>query len=108
MDYTVAVGASARELAVDARFTRAVERLPRGLPRSRVKLLPGLDRVPEGCSRFHRAGLAAGSEIVVVTWLHRATLRRIAGRRLRIGPIEAIDGTPAVDIKPVLDGRLAF
>jgi tRNA (Thr-GGU) A37 N-methylase len=40
--------------------------------------------------------------------LHRATLRRIAGRRLRIGPIEAIDGTPAVDIKPVLDGRLAF
>jgi tRNA-Thr(GGU) m(6)t(6)A37 methyltransferase TsaA len=85
-------------------------------------------------------GLAAGSEIIVVTWFHRArrdvlkvyprsdrrraltgvfatrspdrpnplglhrvTVRRIAGRRVRIGPIEAIDGTPVVDIKPVLD-----
>jgi tRNA-Thr(GGU) m(6)t(6)A37 methyltransferase TsaA len=87
-------------------------------------------------------GLAAGSEIVVVTWLHRAhrdvlkvhprsdprrglsgvfatrspdrpnplglhrvTVRRRAKNRLRIGPIEAIDGTPVVDIKPLLAGR---
>jgi tRNA-Thr(GGU) m(6)t(6)A37 methyltransferase TsaA len=34
--------------------------------------------------------------------LHPVTLRRIDGTRLRIGPIEAIDGTPVVDIKPVL------
>ena len=34
--------------------------------------------------------------------LHPVTIRRIAGNRLRIGPIEAIDGTPVVDIKPVL------
>jgi tRNA-Thr(GGU) m(6)t(6)A37 methyltransferase TsaA len=84
-------------------------------------------------------GLAAGDEIILVTWLHRArrevlkvhprsdrsrpltgvfatrspdrpnplglhrvTIRRIAKNRLRIGPIEAIDGTPVVDIKPVL------
>jgi tRNA-Thr(GGU) m(6)t(6)A37 methyltransferase TsaA len=33
--------------------------------------------------------------------LHAVTVRRISGRRLRIGPIEAIDGTPVVDIKPV-------
>jgi tRNA (Thr-GGU) A37 N-methylase len=26
------------------------------------------------------------------------------GKRLRIGPIEAIDGTPVVDVKPVLGG----
>ena len=87
-------------------------------------------------------GLVPGSEIVVVTWLHRSrrdvlrvyprgdrsrplagvfatrspdrpnplglhrvTIRRIVGRRLRIGPIEAIDGTPVVDIKPVLKGE---
>jgi tRNA-Thr(GGU) m(6)t(6)A37 methyltransferase TsaA len=87
------------------------------------------------------AGLAAGDEIIVITWLHRGrrdvlrvyprsdrhrpltgvfatrspdrpnplglhrvTVRRIAGNRLRIGPIEAIDGTPVVDIKPVLSG----
>jgi tRNA-Thr(GGU) m(6)t(6)A37 methyltransferase TsaA len=34
--------------------------------------------------------------------LHRVTVRRIVKHRLRIGPIEAIDGTPVVDVKPVL------
>jgi tRNA-Thr(GGU) m(6)t(6)A37 methyltransferase TsaA len=84
-------------------------------------------------------GLAAGDEIILITWLHRAkrdvmkvhprsdprnplmgvfatrspdrpnplglhrvTLHEVAGNRLRVGPIEAIDGTPVVDIKPVL------
>ena len=28
--------------------------------------------------------------------------REISGTRLRIGPIEAIEGTPVVDVKPVL------
>jgi len=87
-------------------------------------------------------GLAAGDDIIVITWLHRSrrdvlrvhprsdrsrpltgvfatrspdrpnpiglhrvTVRRIVGRKLRIGPIEAIDGTPVVDIKPVLATR---
>jgi len=82
-------------------------------------------------------GLAAGDDIIVVTWLHQArrdvlkvhprsdrhrpltgvfatrspdrpnplglhpvTVREVAKNRLRIGPIEAIDGTPVVDIKP--------
>ena len=31
--------------------------------------------------------------------LHRVTVRRIDGRSLRIGPIEAVDGTPVVDVK---------
>ena len=84
-------------------------------------------------------GLAAGDEIIVITWLHLGrrdvlevhprsdprnpltgvfatrspdrpnplglhpvVVRAIDGNRLRIGPIEAIDGTPVVDIKPVL------
>ena len=84
-------------------------------------------------------GVAAGDEVLVLTWLHRAvrdvlqvhprnlpsnqlagvfatrspdrpnplglhrvTVRERAGLRLKIGPIEAIDGTPVVDIKPVL------
>jgi tRNA-Thr(GGU) m(6)t(6)A37 methyltransferase TsaA len=34
--------------------------------------------------------------------LHRVTVLSIDGRRLHVGPIEAIDGTPVVDIKPVL------
>jgi tRNA-Thr(GGU) m(6)t(6)A37 methyltransferase TsaA len=83
--------------------------------------------------------LAAGDEIIVITWFHQAkrdvlkvhprsnprnpltgvfatrspdrpnplglhpvVVRKIEDNRLRIGPIEAIDGTPVVDIKPVL------
>ena len=34
--------------------------------------------------------------------LHQVTVRRIEKTRLRIGPMEAIDGTPVVDIKPVI------
>jgi tRNA-Thr(GGU) m(6)t(6)A37 methyltransferase TsaA len=34
--------------------------------------------------------------------LHRVTVLEIFGNRLKVGPIEAIDGTPVVDIKPVL------
>ncbi len=34
--------------------------------------------------------------------LHRVTVLEIAGNRLKVGPIEAIDGTSVVDIKPVL------
>lgn len=34
--------------------------------------------------------------------LHPVVVRTIEGNRLRIGPMEAIDGTPVVDIKPVL------
>lgn len=40
--------------------------------------------------------------------LHRVTVRRIVRNRLRIGPIEAIDGTPVIDIKPVLTGTADF
>jgi tRNA-Thr(GGU) m(6)t(6)A37 methyltransferase TsaA len=32
--------------------------------------------------------------------LHPVTVKEIAGTRLKIGPIEAIDGTPVVDLKP--------
>lgn len=34
--------------------------------------------------------------------LHRVSVREIKGNRLKVGPIEAIDGTPVIDIKPVL------
>jgi tRNA-Thr(GGU) m(6)t(6)A37 methyltransferase TsaA len=41
--------------------------------------------------------------------LHRVVVRAIDGARLRIGPIEAIDGTPVVDLKVAYSdgGRLA-
>ena len=108
----------------------------------------GLEGAPDGWLEVHPAfarglsGIAAGDEVVVVTWLHRAdrdvlevhprgdpkiplagvfatrsphrpnplglhrvTVREISGLRLRIGPIEAIDGTPVVDIKAILQDR---
>ena len=34
--------------------------------------------------------------------LHQVTVLEVAGQKLRVAPIEAIDGTPLVDIKPVL------
>lgn len=34
--------------------------------------------------------------------LHRVTVLEIAGTSIKVGPIEAIDGTPVVDLKPVL------
>ena len=37
--------------------------------------------------------------------LHRARVLEINRGRLHIGPMEAIDGTPVVDIKPVVESR---
>ena len=87
-------------------------------------------------------GITIGQELIVVTWLHRASrdvlqihppgdpanavlgvfatrtahrpnplglhrvrVRAIEAHRLRIGPIEAIDGTPVVDMKAVIGAR---
>jgi tRNA-Thr(GGU) m(6)t(6)A37 methyltransferase TsaA len=85
-------------------------------------------------------GLAAGDDVIVITWLHRGnrdvlqvhprgdlanplsgvfatrsphrpnpvglhrvTIHEIEGLSLRVGPIEAVDGTPVIDVKAVLD-----
>jgi tRNA-Thr(GGU) m(6)t(6)A37 methyltransferase TsaA len=37
--------------------------------------------------------------------LHRVTVIGIEGTRLHVVPLEAIDGTPVIDIKAVLDGE---
>lgn len=34
--------------------------------------------------------------------LHTVTILQISGNRIKVGPLEAIDGTPVIDIKPVL------
>ena len=85
------------------------------------------------------ASLAAGDELLVLTWfheadrsvlevrprgdparpltgvfstrspdrpnpvgLHRVRVLAVEARRIRVGPLEAIDGTPVIDLKPVL------
>ena len=34
--------------------------------------------------------------------LHRVTVLEIDGARLRVHPLEALDGTPIIDVKPLL------
>jgi tRNA-Thr(GGU) m(6)t(6)A37 methyltransferase TsaA len=36
--------------------------------------------------------------------LHRVRVAEIDGLRMRVGELEALDGTPVVDVKPVLPG----
>jgi tRNA-Thr(GGU) m(6)t(6)A37 methyltransferase TsaA len=87
------------------------------------------------------AGLAAGDEVLLLTWfdrasrdvvavhprgdesrpltgvfatrspdrpnpigLHRVTVLELSGLRMRVSGLEALDGTPVVDVKPVLGG----
>ena len=129
---------------------RAAQLRPIGVIRSRIasrKKAPkqGSEGAPDAWLEVNQSvaealdGLAAGDDIIVLTWLHRArrdtlkvyprsdrrrpltgvfatrspdrpnpvglhrvTIRKIVKNRLRVGPIEAIDGTPVIDIKPVL------
>jgi tRNA-Thr(GGU) m(6)t(6)A37 methyltransferase TsaA len=39
--------------------------------------------------------------------LHRVTVLEIGANQLRVAPLEAIDGTPILDLKPVLAGSAA-
>ena len=39
--------------------------------------------------------------------LHRVTALQVAEEKLQVAPLEAIDGTPIVDIKPVLSGSVS-
>ena len=105
----------------------------------------GDEGAPEAWIAFEDAvadaldGIAAGDELLVLTWLdrarrdvvrvhprgdpsnprlgvfatrspdrpnpiglHRVTVLKVAGTRLRVRDLEALDGTPVVDVKPVL------
>jgi len=78
-------------------YVRSPLRDRKGAPRQGSEGAP--DAWLEMEPAFERAlsGIAVGDELVVITWLH--------GTRLLVGPIEAIDGTPVVDLKPVLGRR---
>jgi tRNA (Thr-GGU) A37 N-methylase len=40
--------------------------------------------------------------------LHRVKILEVAGTSLCVAPLEAIDGTPVIDLKPVLDTTKDF
>ena len=132
----------------DAYSLQAIGVVRSSLERREDAPMQGHEGAPEATisleSSFAEAlrGLAAGDEIIVITWLHladrsvlqvhprddtsrpltgvfatrssdrpnplglhRVTVLAIDGTELRVGPLEAIDGTPVVDIKPVLRSR---
>lgn len=59
---------------------------------------------PRGNTRLPLAGVFAtrSPDRPNPIGLHRVTVLEIVGLRLKVGPLEAIDGTPVIDIKPVL------
>jgi tRNA-Thr(GGU) m(6)t(6)A37 methyltransferase TsaA len=102
-------GAPHAWLEVDAAFARALSGIARG---DDVIVITWLHRAnrevlevhPRGDPESPLAGVFAtrSPHRPNPLGLHRVTVREIDGTRLRIGPIEAIDGTPVVDVKPVL------
>ena len=103
-------GAPDAWLEVEARAARGLDGLSAG---DEVLVFTWLDRArrdvlrvrPRSDPRNPMAGVFAtrSPDRPNPIGLHRVTIRAIEGRRLRIGPIEALDGTPVVDLKPVLD-----
>ena len=79
-----------------------------------VLLLTWLDRADRGVLRVHpRGDLGRPATGVFATrspdrpnpiGLHRVTVLEVAGTRWRVRDLEALDGTPVVDVKPVLGG----
>jgi tRNA-Thr(GGU) m(6)t(6)A37 methyltransferase TsaA len=133
--YVTETGFTIEPIGVIRSELTSLEAAPRqgdeGAPEAWLKLTPP---VMPGLS-----GVAAGDELIVLTWLHRArrdvllvhprnnieapltgvfatrspdrpnpiglhrvSVLEVAGQRLQVVPLEAIDGTPIVDIKPVL------
>ena len=52
-------------------------------------------------------GIRAGDEVIVLTWLDRVRVASIDGGRVRVHNLEAVDGTPIVDVKPLLSSDIS-
>jgi tRNA-Thr(GGU) m(6)t(6)A37 methyltransferase TsaA len=101
-------GAPDAWLAIEPAFAAALGGLR---PGDEVVLLTWLDRADRATLAVHpRDDTSAPLTGVFATrsphrpnpiGLHRVTVRAIEGTRLQVGPLEAVDGTPIVDIKIV-------
>lgn len=78
-------------------------------------VLTWLDRARRDVLRVHPRGDTGRPEQGVFTTrspdrpnpigLHRVTVLELDGPRMRVRDLEAVDGTPVVDVKPVLRGE---
>ena len=97
-------------LIFDARFTDALRNLQVG---DDVMVLTWLDRARRDVLVVHPRGNPANPKQGVFSTrspdrpnpigLHRVRILAIQGTRIQVRDLEAIDGTPIVDLKPVLD-----
>jgi len=82
------------------------------LPGDRVVVLTWLDRARRDVLRVHPRDDPANPERGVFgtrsadrpnpIGLHEVEILAVEGNRLRVRPLEAVDGTPVLDVKPVL------
>ena len=102
-------GAPAAWLVFDAEFAEGLDGIAKG---DELLVLTWLDRAVRDVLRVHpRNDPARPIQGVFNTrspdrpnpiGLHRVTVTEIDGVRLRVRNLEALDGTPVVDVKPVL------
>jgi tRNA-Thr(GGU) m(6)t(6)A37 methyltransferase TsaA len=102
-------GAPEAWLVFDAAVAAGLDGLAAG---EEVLVLTWLDRAERDVLRvFPRGDRARGEQGVFSTrspdrpnpiGLHRVTILEVAGARLRVRNLEALDGTPIVDVKPLL------
>ncbi len=103
-------GAPDAWLEVDSRYERALGRLSAG---DNIIILTWLHLADRAVQEVHpRDDPSVPLHGVFATrsqdrpnpvGLHRVTVREVVDTWLRVGPIEAIDGTPVIDVKIVLD-----
>jgi tRNA-Thr(GGU) m(6)t(6)A37 methyltransferase TsaA len=102
-------GAPDAALVIDARFADALEGIAAG---DELLVLTWLDRARRDVLRVHPRDDPANPVQGVFNTrsqdrpnpigVHPVTVLAIEGTRLRVRPLEALDGTPVLDLKPVL------
>jgi tRNA-Thr(GGU) m(6)t(6)A37 methyltransferase TsaA len=103
-------GAPDAWLIFDERFADALADIAAGAP---LLLFTWLDRADRSVLRVHPRGDRARPRAGVFSTrspdrpnpigLHRVTVLAVDGLRLRVAGLEALDGTPILDVKPVLE-----
>ena len=102
-------GAPEAWLAFEAGFATALDGIA---PGDELLLLTWLDRAHRDVLRVHPRGDASRPEQGVFNTrspdrpnpigLHRVTVLAIEGARMHVSGLEALDGTPLLDVKPLL------